>query len=255
MKRYALVVSLALLFAAFIWSCQQQASAPLSPEGSISLGKKPVAPTYTIEVFFDENNGPDPELDANGKPVEKFISVAKLDKAAGGARGTAVSGFKEIIPLNLTQTLAAYFRAEGKTVLGEVTQCFKHFFDVNGNLLEGVTPIVGELSVGERDGNPYDALAYFFTDDKVEPSLTMFMWGVIPEDPDKKINPQGEGIWRLPGPDEQLVVTGDVTNPDPPPGGPDRVGIRIEFGKKKSKEACLGGIPNQPWRVVITLNE
>ena len=40
MKRDALVVSLALLFAAFVWSCQQQDSAPLSPEGFGTLEKK-----------------------------------------------------------------------------------------------------------------------------------------------------------------------------------------------------------------------
>lgn len=40
MKRYALVISLALLFAAFLWSCQNQGSAPFGLEESIALAKK-----------------------------------------------------------------------------------------------------------------------------------------------------------------------------------------------------------------------
>jgi len=223
MKRDALVVSLALLFAAFMWSCQQQDPAPLSPEGSITLGKKggkSPAATYTIEVFFDENTD---------LAVEDFISVAKEMEAVTGSRGTAVSG-NEMTPLNLTTELAKYFVSSGETVDGVATPCFSAFFNDDGTFKEDIPPIVGQLSVGERDGDPYDAFGYFFTDDKVEPSLTIFMWGVI------------AGGWSLPGTDEELVVTGD------------RLGSRIEFGKKKSKEACLGGIENQPWQVVITLN-
>ena len=42
MKRYALITSLPLLIAAFIWSCQEQGPAPvISPEGSTTLAKKP----------------------------------------------------------------------------------------------------------------------------------------------------------------------------------------------------------------------
>ena len=82
------------------------------------------------------------------------------------------------------------------------------------------------------------------------------MWGVIKEDSnDDSVNPQGEGVWRLPGPGENLVVTSNtIFIEDPPPGGPDRLGIRVEIGKGKNKEVCLEGIENQPWRIVITLN-
>ena len=248
MKRYALNISLALLFAAFMWSCQQQDPAPLSPEGSITLGKKggkPPAATYTIEVFFDKNTDP---------AVEDFISVAKEEEAVTGSRGTAVSGKEIDLNLSLdfdfdettdeTTSFMEHFRDTGENVLNEPTNCFKHFFDEEGNpLLE--TPFVGELSVGERDGDPFDALAYFFTDDKVEPSLTIYMWGVIAD---------ADG-WSLPGPGEELVVTGKTEDREGlSPGGPDKLGIRIEYGKKKSKEACLGGNENQPWRVVITRN-
>ena len=156
----------------------------------------------------------------------------------------------KLISADPDSTFMEHFRETGATVNGVQTHCFKHFFNAEGNPVPEATPFVGELSVGERDGDPYDALAFFFTDDKVEPSLSMFMWGVI------ESGPGGPRVWRLPTTTEEppLVVTGNVTNDDPPPGGPDRVGIRIEFGKKKSKEACLGGIPNQPWQIVITLN-
>ncbi len=245
MKRYALNISLALLFAAFMWSCQQQDPAPLSPEGSITLGKKggkPPAATYTIEVFFDKNTDP---------AVEDFISVAKEEEAVTGSRGTAVSG-NEMTPLNLTTELANYFVSSGETVDGVATPCFSAFFNDDGTFKEDIPPIVGQLSVGERDGDPYDAFGYFFTDDKVEPSLTMYMWGEILEDMDVNVNPKGAGVWLLPGPGEKLVITSNIA---PPAGGdPNRLGIRIETGKRKTKDVCVAGIPNQPWRIVITLN-
>jgi hypothetical protein len=40
MKKQTLIIPLALLLAAIIWSCQQHGSAPLSPEESITLAKK-----------------------------------------------------------------------------------------------------------------------------------------------------------------------------------------------------------------------
>jgi len=226
MKRYGLVVSLTLLFAAFMWSCQQQDPAPLSPEGSITLGKKggkPPAATYTIEVFFDKNTDP---------AVEEFTPVAERLEAGATFGGTGVGDSKDkTTGLHLTDFMP-YFLASG--------ECF--------DKLDGQTTFYGTLSVLERD-DPFDAVGSFSTDDKVD--LRISMWGVI------ESGPGGAGVWLLPTPEnaEPLVVTSKTEPiPDPPPGGPDRLGIRVETGKGKNKVVCLEGIESQPWRIVITLN-
>lgn len=65
MKKGALVLSSALLLVAFVWSCQQQESAPLSPvspEGSIAAkkgggaggGEKKPKATFDVQVYFDD---------------------------------------------------------------------------------------------------------------------------------------------------------------------------------------------------------
>ena len=213
MKRYGLVVSLALLFAAFMWSCQQQDPAPLSPEGSITLGKKPVAAAYTIKVFFEN---PEPTVPGD------FILVAEEGDAVANRQGTAVSvsGNAELILIKFMD----YFLASG--------ECFAKLG------VETKTMFLGDLFVIERD-DPYDALGVFETDHKVEPSLRVSMWGWI------EAGEAGEagGVWLLPTTTgEPLVVTGN------------RLGIRVETGKRKTKDVCKQKIDPQPWRIEITLN-
>ena len=96
MKRYVLVVSLALFFAAFMWSCQQQDSAPLSPEGSITLekGKPPKSDPATYTVVF--------RVMAPGDLF--FTDVATITDAVANQQEDALSnsGKKAINSLNIS---------------------------------------------------------------------------------------------------------------------------------------------------------
>ena len=168
MKRYALVVSLALLFAAFMWSCQQQDPAPLSPEGSITLGKGKPDPKpaikYTIEVFFGDNPIP-------------FVS--RVD-AVASSNGTLVG---------------KHFPNEGTIPLTLISDKWT-LFDGCIDSLEISDTFEGQLRVIEYVEE--QALGNFTGENDQGFSLLIEMVGII----------DGDGGWVLPGVGEALVVTG-----------------------------------------------
>jgi len=123
MKRYVLVVSLALFFAAFMWSCQQQDSAPLSPEGSITLGKgkPPKSDPATYTVVF--------RVMAPGDLF--FTDVARLNEAVTDRKEEVLSS-EETSMLNISSFRSSFINLAEGIIAGDTVGTITNLWTLTG---------------------------------------------------------------------------------------------------------------------------
>lgn len=274
MKRYALVVSVALLFAAVIWSCQQQDSAPLSPEGSITLGKKPTKPKpATYEVVF-KVMAPGDNFFTDVGTITAAVANQQEDRLAGEPDTLNISSFRDSF-IDLAEKIRGGNVGVGTidaddpslwTITGEEGKCdeFARLFDLTSNvavedrpgeIYEGGFLNVSQNTCSECGQDLFTG--WFRGEDSHGYALGISFYGII-DNPAPNWLPTNTGetstitstLKTHPTFDPEFPGTGIVTDHT------DRLSMSFKTGKGFGKNSgrCLWGFHNHPWKIVITRN-